>query len=312
MKKILLIPILLLAASACQYKELCYDHAHAVDLTVGFDWGGQDATSVRSMSLLLYPEDGSAPLRFPFSDIRGGKISVPARIYNVLCMNDDELLHLQDANSWESVSVTTGETSLVSRAAFNNTRVSVPRAKGSEQEFVLREPPLLFTDSQAQFQVRYIDESQTLQLAPEMPLGQIHIRIEAVENSQYIRTLSGSVSGLASSLDLTTLQPSGEPCTMPISLTLADDGHIEGWLNYFGHCPSGVQNHSLTVYTMLVDGTKQANVYDITAQMHAGTQTDKKLEITIPLLPLPTPEPVEGGYDISLDDWTVTSIDIKM
>ncbi len=297
------------------HKEICYDHHHAGQhLQVIFDWGELDPTTVHGMTLLLYPEDGSAPLRFPFADIQGGTISVTSGTYNALCVNDDELLHLQGEESWETVSVTTGETGLVARAAFNNTKSDIPRAQGSEEEPVLREPPLLYTATRLNFYVKAAEETQILRLAPQMPLGQIYVRVEAVENARFLETLSGVVTGLSSSLSLTTLEPSDDHCTMPVNLTLTEDGYLEGWLNYFGHCPTTELPHSLAIYTMLIDTSKQANIYDITEQMHPGEgkEEDKNHEVIIPVLPLPTPEPAEGGFDINLDEWNTTSIEIKM
>ena len=210
--------------------------------------------------------------------------------------------------------MTTGETGLVARAAFNNTKSDIPRAQGSEEERVLREPPLLYTATLMNFYVKAVEETQTLRLTPQMPLGQIYVRVEAVENARFLETLSGVVTGLSSSLSLTTLEPSDDHSPMPETHPHTADGHPEGWLNYFGHCPTTELPHSLAIYTMLIDTSKQANIYDITEQMHPGEgkEEDKNHEVIIPVLPLPTPEPAEGGFDINLDEWNTTSIEIKM
>ncbi|MCR5352002.1 MAG: DUF5119 domain-containing protein [Bacteroidales bacterium] len=315
--RILLELLLVVLFTSC-HKEICMDHHHdGMKLAVTFDWSGQDTTSVKSMQLLFYPEDiSSPPLRYSFSDIKGDTISVTSGNYKILCVNEEENLQLLNADNWETVSISTGQASLISRTTFNNTRADVPRATGAETEIVLREPPKLFTDICPTFYVRATEEIQTLTLSPKMQLGKIHVKVENVDNANFLRAVSGAITGLSSALNLTTLQPSEVPCTMPISLRLNEDGDLEGDLYIFGHCSTEKLNHILTIYTMLIDTSKQANEYDITEQMHSREEDPgkgtKDVQVLIPTLPLPTPEPAKGGFDLSLDDWATQTIDIQM
>lgn len=297
---------------AC-HKEICMDHHHdGMRLQVIYDWGDLAPEGVQGMTLLLYPEDGSAPLHFSFTDISGGTISVTSGNYKALCINDNEFLHLQNTERWETVSVTTGETGIIHASAFNNTRANAPRASGTEEELVLREPPLLYTCTNTGFYIRAINELQTLTLRPRMPLGCIHIRVEAVDNALAVQTVSGAVTGLSSALSLTSLKPSDAHCTMPVSLSFTKEGILEGDLYYFGHCPTTETTHNLSIYTMLIDTSKQANIFDITEQMHTTEEEEKNHTVIIPLLPLPEPEPARGGFDLTLDEWSTDNINIQM
>lgn len=322
-RSLFIIGAALLLASC--HKDICMDHHHdGMKLRVEFDWTDLNPTTVQGMTLLLYPVEGGSPLRFPFSDINGGTISVTSGTYRVLCVNDDELLRLENADNWETVSVTTGETELISRSAFNNTRSSIPRAEGTEEEPVLREPPLLYTDTCTNFYVKATEETQVLRLTPKMPLGLMHIRVEDISNLQFLQTVSCAVTGLARSLNLTSLKPSDDDCTMPVNLYVTPDNVLEGSLYYFGHCPVLEHAHNLCLYTMLIDTSKQANIYDVTPQLHPDPDPgggnpggepggeDKNPNILIPALPLPTPQPAEGGFVLQLDEWNTQSINIKM
>ena len=42
---------LLVAATSCELKDLCYDHAHAVEVEVVFDWRNAPDAAPASMSL---------------------------------------------------------------------------------------------------------------------------------------------------------------------------------------------------------------------------------------------------------------------
>lgn len=51
----MLLPLL----TACEHKDLCYDHSHTTQLEVVFDWTEAPDANPATMSLYLYPEDGS-------------------------------------------------------------------------------------------------------------------------------------------------------------------------------------------------------------------------------------------------------------
>ena len=80
MKQICCWAIALLACllTACEQKELCYDHSHTADLKVVFDWRNDPAAQPASMRLYLFPEEGGLPLLYEFAGREGGTITVPA------------------------------------------------------------------------------------------------------------------------------------------------------------------------------------------------------------------------------------------
>lgn len=77
---------LLVAATSCEHKDLCHDHAHAVEVEVVFDWRNAPDAAPASMSLYLFPGDGEA-LRYDFTGRDGGTIRVPIGKYEALCLN---------------------------------------------------------------------------------------------------------------------------------------------------------------------------------------------------------------------------------
>ena len=79
---------LLVAATSCEHKDLCHDHAHAVEVEVVFDWRNAPDAAPASMSLYLFPGDGEA-LRYDFTGRDGGTIRVPIGKYEALCLNSD-------------------------------------------------------------------------------------------------------------------------------------------------------------------------------------------------------------------------------
>ena len=57
------ISLLLMAAvwllAGCEHKELCFDHAHMVDLDIRFDWSEAPEAKPRTMVVQFFRMDGS-------------------------------------------------------------------------------------------------------------------------------------------------------------------------------------------------------------------------------------------------------------
>ena len=85
--------MLLSLLAACEHKDLCYDHSHTTQVEVVFDWTEAPDADPATMSLYLYPEDGSEPMRYEFTDRTGGTITVPIGVYDALCVNSDKETH---------------------------------------------------------------------------------------------------------------------------------------------------------------------------------------------------------------------------
>lgn len=73
-----------------------------------FDWTEAPDADPATMSLYLYPEDGSEPMRYEFTDRTGGTITVPMGMYDAICVNSDKETHrLQNKERTETFEVTT-------------------------------------------------------------------------------------------------------------------------------------------------------------------------------------------------------------
>lgn len=59
---------LILAITSCEYKELCYDHSHVVDVRIDYDWSLAPDADPKSVSAYLYRAEARSafPERFDF------------------------------------------------------------------------------------------------------------------------------------------------------------------------------------------------------------------------------------------------------
>ena len=84
---------------------------------------------------------------------------------------------------------------------------------------------------------------------------------------------------------------------------------ITGGLLTFGHKTGN--NHTLTVYAVLADGSKWYYTYDVTDQIHSAPDP-RNVHIVLDGLPLPKPIVNGGGFQPEVEDWQTVPIDIEM
>ena len=99
---------------------------------------------------------------------------------------------------------------------------------------------------------------------------QLSVRLEGVENLEYVIGMSAAISGMNSAVSLSRLEPMDGLCTVPMELEATGATSIGGRVLTFGHCHGSQQKqqHVLTIYTMLVDGSKYYFNYDVSGKMH--------------------------------------------
>lgn len=319
MRKILVMTILLLAATACQYKELCYDHAHVVDVHLQYDWTEAPEASPASMTAIFFPEQGGEAVRYDFSGMQGGTARLAsgrwlAAGYN----NDTETILIRGAESVATLEAYTRSSDLSEGTRMSSvTKGDMPRAKGVESERVILEPDLLWGGVGEFFELRD-GVPQTVSLSPRLLIQTVTITIHDVPNLQYVTDIGGTVSGLAGSVFLADGRLGEECVTQAFEVRKADDTTLTMQFRTFGHCSgektkAGVNSHVLTIYTVLSDGSKWYYTEDISEQMHGGAQDpDQPEQIVIDLPGLPVPKPSTGGFQPAVDDWQSVEIAVGM
>ena len=192
---------LLVAATSCEHKDLCYDHAHAVEVEVVFDWRNAPDAAPASMSLYLFPDDGEA-LRYDFTGRDGGTIRVPIGKYEALCLNSDtENIGYRNTERKGTFEVTTQTSPLLEGLSALGVRSeAVPRADGAEDECVALSPDMLWSDHVESIELKHVPVRQRITLYPEQSVCRYTVEIRNAENLKYVFGLSGSISGLAGGL----------------------------------------------------------------------------------------------------------------
>ena len=318
MKKIfhtMIMAAVLMAATSCEHKDLCYDHPHSVGVGVIFDWRNAPSATPESMCAFLLPENGERPLRYDFANRTGGMIRTLPGGYQAFCLNSDaEGVFFRDEEG--GFELTTGNAPVVS--GFMSLGAEAPRARGTERERVALAPDTLWCDHLDE-SIRLTEGSDTIVFYPELSVCIYTVEIRNVKNLKYITELNGTLSGLAGGLHAQKGEVSEELVTVPFPLPLPEERNgtttIEGSFLTFGHRPGTpherMHRHKIVIYAMLLDGTKRYYEEDVTSQIPADGNP-RRVHIIIDELPLPKPIVNGGGFQPDVDEWQQVDIELPM
>lgn len=304
--------LMVLVFSSCDY-ELCYTHPHNGCVRVTFDWRNAPDAEVRSMALLLFPDDGSEPMRYDFANATGGEIIVPQGSYSAACFNTDtETLMLRGLDNRNSAELHTSSSQLLGKfASFGVSPLSVPRAGGSESQRIIKSPELFWTDRAEGLRLEK-DDYLDLTLYPSQGYAKVSVTLENADNLRYALGLSGSLSALAGGHKLASCSPGDEVVTQEFDAFKESDGTtVKGQFISFGHPAADGCSHSLIIYAVLSDNSKWFYTYDVTDQVHNAPDP---LDIHIHISGLPLPKPIQNGSGFApdIDRWQTVRYDIEL
>ena len=87
---------------SCDHKELCFDHAHMVDLDIRFDWSEAPDADPRTMVVQFFRMDGSYYTSRELPRAAGGKVRVEADEYMLLFHNGEMEAVGEGGNTYDS------------------------------------------------------------------------------------------------------------------------------------------------------------------------------------------------------------------
>ena len=307
-----------MVCASCQ-KDLCNDHVHSTEIDVRFDWSLTKPDGASSMYMVLMPVSGESMTRQEqtFGDTDGGTMVAARGRYHAIALNRNGSLNEIHLDTYEGAYATTSATDVVSTKTFHGMK-SAPLPAGSTSSDVRSQPSPLYADTCSVFAVDNAHREHVMK--PKRLVDTIDVRVEGVENLEYVIGMSAAISGMNSAVSLSRLEPMDGLCTVPMELEATGSTTIGGRVLTFGHCHGSQQKqqHVLTIYTMLVDGSKYYFNYDVSGQLHEiepekpdDPEVPAHIVIDIPKLPVPLPTH-SGGFQPEMGDWEEREIDVAM
>lgn len=298
------IAALMVALTACEHKDLCYDHGHSVDLDVRFNWSAAPDADPHTMVVRLYSLDGKHIARHEFTSRDGGKIRVEAGEYRILFHNGEMETVNEKPGEYDDYELFTTEESLL--APMSREMGAPPRPKPSENEPVKSSPDQVWAGKHEYLMVVRGEEGQSVELFPAEATASYTVTVINVENLRNNISMSGALTGLSERFHVGDERTSGVPVTIPFPIGRKDPTTLETQFYTFGHCPeSNSVQHILSLY---FSNMTYYN-FDVTDQVHNAPDS-KNVHIYLDGLTLKVES---DGMSPSIDDWDeIEDIEIKM
>lgn len=311
---------LILAITSCEYKELCYDHSHVVDVRIDYDWSLAPDADPQSVSAYLYRAEARSafPERFDFQDKQGGNVRLEFGNYVLLGLNNDtETILLRRTENISSFEAYTRWSSLEEGTQIY-TRTAMPNAAGAKEQPVALEPEMLWGGQGDALSLEFGQEGGHTTIYPRPLVSHVRVVLHNVPNLKYTGQFGGALSGLAGGVNVSTGKMTDDLVVVAFPVQKVDENTLVAEFNTFGHCPheeEGLTNqHIFTLYAVLADGSKWYYSEDVSKQMHNDEQNPDQYNIYIELDDLPLPKPIVNGsgFKPDIDGWSPEEIEVTM
>lgn len=306
--------------TGCSHQELYY--VHTGEITINFHWSASRVNTSKStrdieeITVYLFPEDGSSPLRFVLTGYRGGIIEdVPLGHYKVIAYNSDtEVLLPIGGMTYESFGLRANTTSLLSPMGIKSDD-GVPRIRGMEDEPITWGVDPVWAGRVKSISLTAGETDIRVNVDMEECFSSISITVNNIGNLQNATAYSATVDGMAYSYFPGTDEVSPRSTIIPFAITAGDDNSITGNFLTFGHSADEGHTHNLVLYFILLDGTKVYYSFDITEAMHEATAMSTgeiSLEFDEFCLPDVMNDPEGKGLAMDILPWEHKEIPIHL
>ena len=328
-----------LALTACEHKELCYEHPHTTDVEVVFDWNcapeAEANNEVESMCLWFYPVDGAGnrtgdPIYQNIPGMKGGRVNVPVGRYQVLFYNNDyERVRFRGQEQFLTHECYTREGDLFEAVYGRASGSSAPRAEGTEGEPVVLTPDKMWGDNAVDVEIgesglsyRFTRDGETepttvvsdgkrFTLLPHEQVCDYTLEVRNVENLKYATRVCAALSGMSGSVFCAGEELTEQCVTLPIEAVSDGVSTITGAFHTFGHHEANDERHLLTIYAWMEDGKGYYGSVDVTGQVD-NAEDRRNVRIVVDGFKLPKPITNGGGFQPDVEEWNPVDVDINM
>jgi hypothetical protein len=231
--------------SSCEQKDLCYDHNHASNVKVTFDWEQYPNANPASMCFYLFPrEEGERTLKREFIGKNGGIAQALVGVsYTALGFNSDA------RNTSFRYNISTNSIEASSKDAGTIDRIGIsasllPRAKGTEGERMSMEADSIYSSASEKDILISLEENDRgdtckITLSPKRRFCTYRLKIMNIDNQQNLSSsIAGSISDLAGGINLSTGEKTAAKVTIPFAVGTTNESTLEGQLRCYGNSPS--------------------------------------------------------------------------
>lgn len=310
------VALLIATTSSCIFEKEPFCPEDGVEFTIVNDWINSPDAAPEGMAYLFFRTDVSAPWRFDFPGREAGKVSLQPGDYRFVMYNDDTSGIIFTASPEGMPFATTAADSI--------------RIDGRSIE-ARKSPDMMWNCSIADVRVdfdgiEYSSDSNnaavltrcdknryTLLTYPRQITPVYTVRVLHVENLHGVAAMKGTISGMASGINLYGGTTSADAVSVAFVLRIARDSTVTAGFNTFGLPSSGAVTNELHLYFMLSDARIEDRSYDVTA-MVAAASDPMHVEIVIDSIRLPYAPPFTegGGFSPMVEGWTTVEVNYEI
>lgn len=305
---------ILVVLSGCRHKELWMGGTNFATINVTFDWSGttepaKSGDVFPSMSLYLYPENGSTPLYYELSGHDGGQIRVPFGRYTLVAWNhENDAILLRGLDHPATLEAYTRAQPILPGMNISS---RAPRPEGVSEERSVLEPGPFWTGHAVDLEVS-MQAPLNWTIPVEDAFVQFSVEVRNVENIAFVNEVSFTLSSVSASYFPFSQSLGLENATIPFAGKVTDGEWLEGHCTLFGHCPEEYHPHWLTIYVILIDGRKYYAHADVTDLVHGAETDPANIEIELEGITLPAPFDGDPSSFADVDEWLTEKIDLIM
>lgn len=325
MKKLVLSAVLMLLCSACQYKDLCYDHHHEddhnvvlelnlqldLDIDIDVDVSEESHTKIKLPTFMVvsfYDTLTGALRATEYVGPYGGPLHVSPGTYQMVLYSFD--------TEWTWVR---GESDVNTLEAYTS---DITHAKSSSLAHFTREGkyetpgPIIYTPDHLLVTQKEVEippysekvQSITITATAKTVVETYSFEVRNITGIEYIASVEAFVSNQARSTFFGRGEKSTQPATIyfPMSVDYKKK-KLKTAFNTFGKLPGESQSY-LHILLTGTDGHVHTISEDITEQFEKPTH-----EIVIEQeVEIPQPESTDGGIAPTVDDWEDVNQDVPI
>lgn len=271
---------------------------------VGFDWSLDPWASPAGMRLWLYPDDWEgSPMPLDIPGRNGGEVAITPGHYHVISYNNDtEWIIPTATENYSGHSLATRDAGILEPLGIRNSRSM--NADSTERVAAYPEP-VWACNCEAD-----IKADSQLTMHPQPLVGHYSFTFEDVGSTAHVAKASASISGMAASVNLSTLQADTAQCIHPLRAVVnAQDSTISGEFYSFGASPASGRRNRMALYLVMDNGEAykftQGSNLDVTDQIDTAPDP-QNVEIRIKGVRIPgtgTSESEAQEFEVNVDDW---------
>lgn len=297
---------------------LIYEYDSCPDgFSVRSDWRYAPDASPESMAYIFFSTTSDRDIwRFDLPGREGGRLVLPDGEYSLLCLNDDSgTVLVSDPTSYGLMTATTLPARLYGdREGPDSLGNEAVMACCTQLWYQAVDKMLLSGDgvrwTAATGDSLEFSPSRTLTVYPRPAMASYTFEITDVENLDGISHMCAAITGMASRLSLCDGERQGPAVTLPLPARRDGSSTVTGSFLTFGLPASSSEVNELRLFVWLTDGRALSYAFDVSGQTRDAPDP-MNVHIRVGGISLPPSTPAVGGaFDVSVDGWIETVINI--